>query len=512
MNRVTINRGRSGSLGTLICDHAIVAARLKQMKLYIYRMAGLIFVQFREFFLRKLLATVASLLLVGGCSASFAAEDITSLITGGSASAPKTERVIETDTPADSDQRIDKRLREIFSELDALKDIEISVRSGVVTLSGNVDSTASVDRAMTFARQIDNVVEVENEIVVDRDAAARIKKTWGKILALGQRMLDAFPVFVMALVALAISWLLGSWVRKRETFFRRLAPNYFVASFLAQIAYMTFVLSGFMLALILLDATAWITTLLGAAGIVGLAIGFAVRDTVENYIASILLSLRNPFEVNDLVSINSYEGNVVRLTARATILLSPDGNHIRIPNATVFKAVIVNFTRHPERRFQFEVGVDTEQNLLNAQSIALSALKSVDGVLAEPKPLVVIQSLGDSNVVLGVFAWVNQQLSSYLKVRSEAIRHVKKAFDHANIIMPEPIYKLRIIDQLADTSVSPQDRGDLSQPKNISADASSSNDEILDVSADTTIEKKINAEYQANGEENLLSTSAPKEL
>ncbi|MEZ5537828.1 MAG: mechanosensitive ion channel [Thiolinea sp.] len=73
---------------------------------------------------------------------------------------------------------------------------------------------------------------------------------------------------------------------------------------------------------------------------------------MENYIASILLSLRNPFQVNDFVSIDGHDGNVLRLTSRATILISPDGNHIRIPNATVFKAVITNFTRHPERRFQ----------------------------------------------------------------------------------------------------------------------------------------------------------------
>ena len=106
------------------------------------------------------------------------------------------------------------------------------------------------------------------------------------------------------------------------------------------------------------------------------------RDTVENYIASILLSLRNPFEVNDLVNIDGNEGNVVRLTTRATILISPDGNHIRIPNSTVFKAVIVNFTRNAERRFQFDVGIDTQQDLLEAQALALQALSSIEGVLS----------------------------------------------------------------------------------------------------------------------------------
>ena len=92
-----------------------------------------------------------------------------------------------------------------------------------------------------------------------------------------------------------------------------------------------------------------------------------VKDTVENYIASILLSLRNPFEFNDFVDIGGNLGNVARLTTRATILISPDGNHIRIPNAMVFKAVIMNYTRNPQRRFQFDIGVDSAQDLKVAQ-------------------------------------------------------------------------------------------------------------------------------------------------
>jgi small-conductance mechanosensitive channel len=84
---------------------------------------------------------------------------------------------------------------------------------------------------------------------------------------------------------------------------------------------------------------------------------------VENYIASILLSLRQPFSPNDHVVIEGYEGLVLRLTSRATLLMSFDGNHIRIPNAMVYKSVIVNYTRNPRRRISFQVGVGTDVNL-----------------------------------------------------------------------------------------------------------------------------------------------------
>jgi small conductance mechanosensitive channel len=114
-----------------------------------------------------------------------------------------------------------------------------------------------------------------------------------------------------------------------------------------------FIVLGVVLALDLFNLTALLGTILGAAGIVGLAIGFAVRDTVENFIASIMLSIRQPFRPKDLVEIEGELGHVIRLTSRATILLSLDGNHIRLPNATVFKAKIINYSRNDERRFTF---------------------------------------------------------------------------------------------------------------------------------------------------------------
>jgi small-conductance mechanosensitive channel len=178
--------------------------------------------------------------------------------------------------------------------------------------------------------------------------------------------------------------------------------------------------------------------------VIGLAVGFALRDTVENYIASLLLSLRQPFARDDLVTIDGCEGRVVRLTARATILMTPDGNHTRIPNARVYKAVIVNYTRNPKRRFQFDVGVDTEQNLAAAQELAAATLAQMDGVLADPPPSCTVEQLGESNVVLRVFGWVDQTQAEYVKVRSEAIRLVKGAFDRAGVVMPEPIYNVRV--------------------------------------------------------------------
>lgn len=437
------------------------------------------------------------------------ADQLTDLLTGKSDEPVAPDKVISTDASVQDDRKIKRRLQDIFSQLETLKTVEISVNKGVVTLRGEVNSRSTEDKALQFARQVEGVVEVENNLLINRNLQQRLGDTWNKLTALTESAIANLPLVLIAGAIVTLFWTLGRFARRRRIY-RRISPNNFIANLIGQIIQLLLLGLGLVLALVLLDATALIGTLLGAVGIVGLAVGFAVRDTVENYIASILLSLRNPFEVNDFVNIDGQEGNVLWLTSRATVLISPDGNHIRIPNAMVFKAVITNFTRHPERRFQFDVGVDTELDLLTAQALALETLKNTEGVLGEPKPLVVIDQLGDSNVLLRAYGWVDQTQSSFLKVRSEAIRAVKEAFDQAGIVMPEPIYKLRLMD--ADKVVaSASARPPVQSPPAAASDSVESRD-IQDVSPDRTVEKRVEAEQSQDDGENLLSDTAPKEL
>ena len=456
------------------------------------------------------------------------ADQLTELLTGTSSEAPATtDKVITTDSSIQGDRKIRTRLGEIFIELEALNEIQIAVNKGVITLSGEVDSSKTEAKALQLASQVEGVVEVENELTVNRSLQIRLKNTTDKLWALTKQTASSLPLFLIAMLVLILFWLGGRWISNRR-FYQHISPNHFIANLLGQITHLIFIIMGIVLALVLLDATALIGTILGAAGIVGLAVGFAVRDTVENYIASILLSIRNPFQVNDFVNIDGNQGNVLRLTSRATILISPDGNHIRIPNATVFKAVITNFTRHEERRFEFDVGIDTQQDLLEAQVLAMKALKATEGVLDDPKPLVVIQELGDSNVVIRIYAWVNQVQYSYAKVRSETIRAVKQTYDEANIVMPDPTYTLRLLQP--DGSVSelvnaasggakepvrpitkPIEHVQAATPVSDAADIR----DVQDVTPDRTVENKVIEEQARDSQEgdgeNLLSVETKKE-
>ena len=440
------------------------------------------------------------------------ADQLQDLITGDTESkgALTTEKVIEVDSTTQDDEKIQQRLEKIFSEMENLQNIKVLVSNGIVTLQGSVSSSPAENKAMQLSQQVEGVVEVENQLVVTHNLQERLETTWQKLARTAKELMTSFPVFLLAIIAFTLSWIFGRWLSRRRSLYRKIAPNYFIANLLGQITQLLFILLGLVLALSLLDLTALLGSILGAAGIVGLAVGFAVRDTVENYIASILLSLRNPFEVNDLVNIDGNEGNVVRLTTRATILLSPDGNHIRIPNAIVFKAVIINYTRNIERRFQFDVGVDTDQDLHAVQTHALQTLRSIEGVLAEPKPMVTIEQLGDFNIVLRIYGWTNQEKYDYLKVRSETIRQIKQAFDQANIVMPEPTYQIRLGNE---TSIDLKQKEDTKQESSFPAEKQPTiiAHAAVDVSTDDTIEKKVAKEHERSETENLLDKNASQE-
>ncbi|RVU84015.1 mechanosensitive ion channel [Leucothrix sargassi] len=447
------------------------------------------------------------------------ADTLNDLITGatGTESAPTENKVITTESNPQKDKEIRERLQEIYAELDNLSALSVSVNKSVITLRGEVTSAAEEEKAVSLANQIEGVVEVENELEITRSVEKRLQTTWNKVLTLLKDISNALPLILVSLFIFILCWLLGGWLSNRQWFFRRITPNHFIANLLGQITHLFLIIIGLVLALSLLDATALLGTIMGAAGIFGLAIGFAVRDTVENYIASILLSLRNPFQVHDFVEISGQLGSVARLTTRATILIAPDGNHVRIPNAEVFKAIIINYTRNPERRFQFDLGIDVAQDLNEAQQLAIDTLNEMEGVLDDPKPMALVDSLGDFSVIVRVYGWVNQKEFSFAKVSSEAIKKTKKAFDEAGIVMPEPIYQIRVSDTTAlmtDASVS----SDMQKPNLQQAPEPVKKpedkhvmDEVADISPDDTAIDQIEEE-SANGEnENLLSPQAPTE-
>ena len=325
------------------------------------------------------------------------------------------------------------------------------------------------------------------------------------------RFLPLLSLALLAFAAIAfLGWLVSSW----QALWRRITPNAFIAEIARTTVRAVFVIVAAIAALSLIDATALIGAFLGAAGVLGLAVGFAVRDTIENYIASIMLSLRQPFRPNDHVVIDGQEGRVIRLTSRATILMTLQGNHLRIPNASVFKAVILNYTRNPERRFEFELGVDADDDPLAAIETGLNAIGELDFVLKKPAPVAHIKDVGDSNIVIFFAGWVDQDRVDFAKSRSVALAAAKDALEEAGFALPEPIYRLRfdsrapaVLQSVEGATVSEQ----TPSATEVEPPSRQSDHQTADVSPDKDIESKVEEERREETESDLLTHDAPVE-
>ncbi|WP_411817123.1 mechanosensitive ion channel domain-containing protein [Hyphococcus sp. DH-69] len=420
--------------------------------------------------------------------------------------------VINAAPPDASDAEIAARIDDIFAQIEALERVDATVNAGVVTLTGTTASSDAAERAESIVSRIDGVVTIENKIERDVSLSTRITPTVGQLETFVNDTIRTAPLIGLAATIFVIISFLGWLVSEWNWLWSRVTPNSFIAELVSTTTRSVFILFALVITLSILDATALLGAFLGAAGVLGLAIGFAVRDTIENYIASIMLSLRQPFRPNEHVVIDGNEGHVIRLTSRATILMTIDGNHLRIPNAVVFKAVILNYTRNPERRFEFELGVDANDDPLAAIETGISAISDLKFVSKAPQPIAFIKHVGDSNIVIYFAAWIDQQTTNFQKSRSIALAAAKDALESAGFALPEPIYRLRFDDNnapaLADLASikerPPQAQTEKSQPKQ-------RRKESLDVAPDKHLEEIIEDERRENIDDDLLSNSAPVE-
>ena len=395
------------------------------------------------------------------------------------------------------DAAIERRLRSIYAEIEALDEIEVRVEAGVVHLDGQVFELETSSEAEAIARRVEGVVTVANGIEQIHSVERRVVPLLDRLRTRGLELASFAPLLLVGILIVIAAWLLAR-VLARVAARRRARGNVFVRELVGQIVRAGIIVLGLVLALELMGATTLITAVLGTAGVVGLAVGFAFKDMAENYIASLLLSVRQPFEPNDLVELEGHVGRVVRLTSRATILLTLDGNHVRIPNATVFKGTIINYTRNPERRFSFELGVAVEADLARVQELAVATIAATPGVLEKPGPACLVEGFGDSSMLLTISGWIDQREADWYKVGSEARRRIKVAFEQAEIDVPEPIFRVRTRDLDREQA------------------AHAASGEVLeatgaDVRPDLHLAQQVDEERQEAGASDLLRAKAPIE-
>lgn len=340
--------------------------------------------------------------------------------------------------PVARDDEIQRRIRKILEATGWYADPRVEVTDGVVFLDGTANSDDHRAWARDLASKTQDVVAVVNRIAVEPELHWTFEPAFAEIKTLSRTTVAALPLIVLALVILPIAWFAASWVSRLV---RRLLTGRIASPHLRNVVARAIAVPVFLFGLYLVLQVAGLTQLavsvIGGAGLLGIILGLAFRDIAENFLASLLLSIRSPFRGGDLINVQGQEGIVQSMNTRSTVLLSAEGNHIQIPNAAIFKSTIVNFSAAPARREMLDVGIGYDVSIAVAQQVIQAVLRDHEAVTDDPPALVLVDSLGSATVNLKVYYWFDGDTYSNIKVKSALLRLIKRALTERGISMPD---------------------------------------------------------------------------
>ena len=179
-----------------------------------------------------------------------------------------------------------------------------------------------------------------------------------------------------------------------------------------------------------------ISGFLGAAGVAGIAVGFAAQTTLSNFISGLFLMAEKPFGVGDVVSVGGTTGAVLSIDTLSVKLRTFDNKMVRIPNETIIKTETTTVTRFPIRRADLSVGIAYKEDIARVRELMLDVAHRHPLVLEDPEPMVHMVGYGSSSIDLLFVVWCVR--TDFLKVKNAMLEQVKKRFDDEGVEIPFP--------------------------------------------------------------------------
>lgn len=261
---------------------------------------------------------------------------------------------------------------------------------------------------------------------------------WEKLMQesgpFAQRVWDIFDALWPALLLLIMGWFVVKWLRSMMIKVMARRMDNAAAGFMGQIAYavMLVILIIAVLSQLGIDTT----SLIAALGAVGLAVGLALKNSLENLAAGFLLVALRPFRSGDYIEGGSTAGTVNRITLLHTFLITPDNKKIVVPNGNLVGGNIINYSAQPTRRLDLLIGVSYDDDIRQVRTILKSLLDADERVHRDPEPLIAVFEFADSAVNFTVRAWVDT--ANYWPLKWDLMERIKLAFDEQGVTIPYP--------------------------------------------------------------------------
>lgn len=252
------------------------------------------------------------------------------------------------------------------------------------------------------------------------------------------------PNIILALIVIVASLVLArSLYKLLGKVLNRFISNEAAVSVILSLLRVAIVLTGIFIGLGLLKLDKTVTSLLAGVGIVGLAFGFAFRETASNFISGLYMAFKSPINKGDLVGYEEHYGRIKNIGLRATTIITLQGQDIIVPNRFIFENSFIHYTINGKRRIDLEVGISYGDDLEKVEEVTLKTIKNLDMLKPGAPVDFYYKEFGSSSINFVVRYWINfTKETDYLKALSKGIKSIKKAYDQNDITITFPIRTL----------------------------------------------------------------------
>ncbi|MFC1457982.1 mechanosensitive ion channel family protein [Microvirga arabica] len=278
---------------------------------------------------------------------------------------------------------------------------------------------------------------------METDASITLERIEGFITGFWWILPNLGIALVVFLIFLAVAWGVRAGVSR--FFHHRGRPD--LAALLAGFARWSIIALGLLVVATIVFPSVKPADVLATLGIGSIAIGFAFKDILQNWLAGLLILLRQPFRQGDQIVVGKHEGTVERIEARATLIRTYDGKRVIIPNSSVYTESVTVNTAFGQRRSEYDVGIGYGDDVRKACEVIRNVLKEVPGVAPAPAPEAIPWELAGSSINIRVRWWTEPHQADVVHARGEVIYAVREALAEAGIDLPFPTNVVLLHDQ-----------------------------------------------------------------
>lgn len=383
----------------------------------------------------------------------------------------------DTSTASERALRIERRLATLLESPRALPAARVGTTSTgnrVITVAGvpvvtvsQADAEDNVTSVDALALQWSRVLDAELRRAAERrlsgwgrfgaEVRASIQAAFSRLIESGIRIV---PRALAALLVLGLFWLVAAGLRRiLRAIFARIIEDRTVESLVKQGTFYAVWTLGLIVAV---DALGFQPqTVVTGLGLTGLALGFALKDIISNFVSGLLILALRPFQLGDQIVVGDTEGSVERIELRATAIRTYDGRLVLVPNAEVFTSRVTNNTASPVRRAVVPLYIGYDSDLPRAVEVIRQATMDAPGVLSEPPVAVRVADLGQDDLVLETRFWADSRRSDFTATQATVRAGIVDALRSAGIGLPDPDVRILVARQQGRRRATLEEKADL---------------------------------------------------